>query len=143
MNKKIKLWVFAKMKKMHLIIIVFIISAIIIISALAVISSTKQKENIKDIILTNDTVVFYYGITCPHCKITEQYISDNNLDSKINIVRKEIYNNQANAVELQQVAKKCNIPSDEIGVPFMVYNNFCYLGDEETINLLKQIAGEN
>ena len=128
------------MKKVHLTITIFLISAILVIVTLAVIASNKEKENP---ILNDNAIIFYYGTTCPHCKITEQYITDNSIDSKINIVRKEVYENQANAVALQQAAKQCNLPVDEIGVPFMTYNNSCYMGDEDTINLLKQLTGEN
>jgi len=132
------------MKKVHLTITIFLISAILLIIVLAVVASNKSKENpISNPILDKGTIIFYYGITCPHCKITEQYIIDNNIDSKVTIVRKEIYENQANAMALQQAAKQCNLPLDEIGVPFMIYNNSCYMGDENTIKLLRQVTEEN
>jgi len=128
------------MKKVNLTITIFLISALAVIVVLAIIALDKQKDNL---VLDNNTIFFYYGITCPHCKITEQYITDNNIDSKITIIRKEVYENQANAIALQQAAKQCNLPLDEIGVPFMTYNNSCYMGDEDTIKLLKQFMGEN
>ena len=129
------------MKKIHWIITIFFALALLTIVVLAVIASNKQKEN--PVLNNNDTVIFYYSLTCPHCKITEQYMTDNDIDSKIRIVRKEVSKSQANSIELQQAAKKCNISPDETGVPFMAYKGSCYMGDVDTINLLKQLTGEN
>jgi glutaredoxin len=116
------------------------ISVILVISVLAVISSNKQKETL---LLNNDTIIFYYGITCPHCKIVEQYISDNNINAKLDIIKKEVYENRTNAVELQRTAAVCEIASDEIGVPFMYYDSSCYVGDSDVIELLKRLVGNN
>ena len=128
------------MNKVKKVIIIFIVSAIVLIGLLAIIETGLQK---KSIMQGKGTVVFYYGITCPHCKIVEYYIHNNKIESSIQIMKKEVYENPANALELQQAAKDCNISGDQIGVPFLVYNNSCYIGDADAINLLKQLAGVN
>jgi len=72
--------------------------------------------------------------------MVENYIRDNNIDSILEIKRKEVYRSQANAIELQSRAKECNIESD-LGVPFIYYQGKCYMGKDECIEFLKNAAG--
>lgn len=87
-------------------------------------------------------LILYVGETCPHCKIAEKYIADNNLEEKIPLIEKEVYNNNANSQELTQKAKFCNIQDDKIGVPFLWFYSKadgvnCLIGDQEIINFFE------
>ncbi|MFH1175319.1 MAG: glutaredoxin domain-containing protein [bacterium] len=92
------------------------------------VSKASQEE-----IRIPDDVVLYFGSTCPHCKVVEKFIEENN----INIQTKEIFQNKNNANELRQVAKICKIPDNEIGVPLLWTGTRCLSGDSDIINFLK------
>jgi hypothetical protein len=62
----------------------------------------------KNLPKTNE-VVLYWGEGCPHCENVEAYLKENpQIDSKLKIVRKEVYKNQVNAKDLQLKADICN-----------------------------------
>jgi glutaredoxin len=86
--------------------------------------------------------VFYYGNTCPHCKEVEDWMEENKIEEKLKIVKKEVYDNKANASELFSVAKKCGINSSSIGVPFLyTQEGKCLIGTPDVTNYLKEKAG--
>jgi glutaredoxin len=122
---------FGIMKKILKIIIIFIVFWILVITSLTVIAINKKPE-----------VILYYGISCPHCKNVEKFIEDNKINQKLRIVLKEVWEekNAANAVELQIKAKKCGFKPDGIGVPFLVYGEKCYVGEEEIVSFLTESA---
>ena len=80
----------------------------------------------------------FYGEECPHCKIVEEFMADNNVSEKINITMKESFSNETNAEELISVEKYCKIEPKYFGsVPLLFKDNKCYLGDSEIINFFK------
>jgi len=90
-----------------------------------------------------NTPVFFYGNTCPHCAEVEKWMEENKIDEKINVVKKEVYDNQGNALELTQAAKSCGIPTENIGVPFLYADEKCYVGTPEVTGYLSEKAGLN
>jgi len=86
-------------------------------------------------------IILYYGNTCPHCKEVEEFIAANNIKDKINLVEKEVYQNQKNADELGEAAKKCGLNTDSVGVPFLFAEGKCYIGTPEVISYLSQKVG--
>jgi len=94
-------------------------------------------------------LVLYYGITCPHCKIVEDYIANNGLANKLKIEQKEIFENQANQREMAQNLAACGRQEQgNLYVPmlFDVKNRACYGGKENEgaqpiIEFLKQTGG--
>ena len=87
-------------------------------------------------------IVLFYGDGCPHCALVEQYISENNIESKVQFTKKEVYNNQQNASELTAKAKACGMATDSIGVPFLWDGSSCLVGDQPIIDFFKQKAGK-
>ncbi|MCR4329051.1 MAG: thioredoxin [Candidatus Roizmanbacteria bacterium] len=83
---------------------------------------------------TNQAPIFFYGETCPHCKDVEEWMKENKVEKKISIVKKEVYENRDNAQELTQVAGKCNLPTDTIGVPFLYAEGKCFVGSPDVIS---------
>lgn len=80
-------------------------------------------------------LVFYYGNTCPHCKDVEEWMKQNNVEEKIKVVKKEVYDNRANALELSKVAQKCGLNTNSIGVPFLYTpEGKCLIGTPDIIN---------
>ena len=83
-------------------------------------------------------IILFYGTGCPHCAKVEEYLQANNIESKINIEKKEVYNNKDNANLLAKIAKKCGIKENELGVPFLWTGSECKIGDEDIINFFKE-----
>ena len=112
----------------------FVISALVIVGLYFL--SLSSDNNLPE------GITLYYSFTCPHCKIVEDFMKNNSIESKINITQKEVSLNQANAKELIAAGKVCKIQSDYIGAVPLLYNEgICYLGDVDIINFLKNEVG--
>ena len=87
-------------------------------------------------------IVLFYGQGCPHCKDVEDFIAKNKIDDKVKITRMEVWYNKSNQLTLVQVAQKCGISTDTVGVPFL-YDGVgkCYIGEVDVPNFLKTAAG--
>jgi glutaredoxin len=86
-------------------------------------------------------IILFYGDGCPHCKNVDDFMSQNDILSKIQITQLEVYNDKDNQNILAQVAQKCGIATDQVGVPFLYDGQNCTVGDEPIIDLLKQKTG--
>lgn len=88
----------------------------------------------------SETMILFYGDTCPHCQIVETYIQENGIKNKIQFEEKEVFQNQANAALLQRKAKECHLDLTQgIGVPFFFDGQQCLMGDEPIINYFKAL----
>ncbi|MFH1827008.1 MAG: cytochrome c biogenesis protein [bacterium] len=88
---------------------------------------------------TNSTIYFFYGTGCPHCQLVENYFTENNLYSKYQIEKKEIYFNRDNATFYNQALDKLNFPQSNRGVPAVVIGEKVIIGDRPIIeNLIKE-----
>ena len=87
---------------------------------------------------SSDTPVFFYGNTCPHCADVEAWMKENQIEEKIAIVKKEVYDNRQNSQELTKAAESCGLPTDSIGVPFLYTEGKCLIGTPDIINYLKE-----
>jgi len=83
-------------------------------------------------------IILFYGIGCPHCAKVEDYIKQNQIDSKTSLVQKEVYYNQENAKELGEKAQKCGLMANSVGVPFLWDGKGCIVGDRPIIDFFKQ-----
>jgi len=86
-------------------------------------------------------IILFYGEDCPHCKNVEDFIFQNNLKEKVIFKELEVWHNKDNQNILVQVVQKCNIKTNEVGVPFLYDGANCYIGDKDIINFLKNEAG--
>ncbi|MFH1601656.1 MAG: hypothetical protein ABIB61_01730 [Candidatus Shapirobacteria bacterium] len=93
------------------------------------------------ITVASDALIFFYGNTCPHCEDVEEWMTENKIEEKIQIVKKEVYDNHANSLELTQAAKSCSLPTDSIGVPFLYTpEGECSIGTPDiTAYLISQV----
>lgn len=124
------------MNKAQKVVVGFIIVAILVIAVLFIVKLNQSAIEI------SGNNILYYSFTCPHCKIVEQFIADNNITSKINITQKEVSLNNENANELVAAGKLCKIQNDYIGaVPLLYSGGKCYLGDVDIIDFLKAETG--
>lgn len=112
-------------------IVGLIVIAAIISLILASLATKKPTEEVS-------AMVLFYGETCPHCKIVEQYINENNVRAKIKFQELEVYNNKANAALMVEKAKLCGIEATRgLGVPFFFDGKNCLRGDVEIVNFFK------
>lgn len=82
-------------------------------------------------------LTFFYGVTCPHCQDVEDWLKENNVETKVKIVKKEVYQNQANSLELQKAAQKCGLDTNNIGVPFLfTADSQCLVGTPQITQYL-------
>jgi glutaredoxin len=86
-------------------------------------------------------IILFYGDGCPHCKNVDDFMSQNDILSKIQITQLEVYNDKDNQNILAQVAQKCGIATDQVGVPFLYDGQNCTVGDEPIIDWMKQKTG--
>ena len=87
-------------------------------------------------------IVLFYGQGCPHCKDVDNFITQNKIEEKVKITRLEVWYNKSNQGILAEVAKKCGITADSVGVPFLYDGNGkCYIGEVDVPNFLKTQAG--
>ena len=96
----------------------------------------NNKPEIKDIIL-------FYKDGCPACAAVEDFLKQNDIESKVDFSKLEVYYNKSNANLLLEKAKVCNIPEQDLGVPFIWdnANSRCLIGVQDIINFFKEKAG--
>jgi len=115
---------------------IFIIIAFVILAVVGTLIYLGRNRN-------SNQALFFYGDTCPHCKIVEEYMNNNQTEKTVPMRKFEVYNNPINAQILQDKAKQCGLNDQQIGVPFLWKDGKCYVGEEEIINLFKSITGAN
>lgn len=116
-------------------IIVFLIVIILVIAAIFVVRA-KENELLRSI---ENKIVYFYGEGCPHCENVEEFLKENDVESKIEFEKKEIYSNKANVNLLILAAKKkCGFKENEIGVPLLWNGSGCLVGDIDIIDFFKQ-----
>jgi len=87
-------------------------------------------------------IVEFYGQGCPHCADVDAFVVANNIDQKVKFTKLEVWYNKSNAELLGQVAQKCGITSNSVGVPFLYDGNGkCIIGETDVINFYKNAAG--
>lgn len=107
-------------------------------------SETKQMINGDQSVKENeDKMILFYGITCPHCKVVEKYIADNQIDSNLEIEQKEVYKNQENANLLIQKGQECELGENIGAVPLLWTGSECVIGDQPIIDFLNKKIQEN
>lgn len=116
-----------------------LITGILILIILGLISFVALgSKNNKVASLDDKTPIFFYGNTCPHCADVEKWMKENKVEEKVNIVKKEVYENKQNAKELESAATICKLPTDSIGVPFLYAEGKCYVGSPDVIGYLSE-----
>jgi hypothetical protein len=87
-----------------------------------------------------DGIILFYGEDCPHCKIVDDFVSENKIEEKVQFSHLEVWYSKDNQNILTQVVQKCNIQTNQVGVPFLYDGENCYIGDVDVINFFKNAA---
>lgn len=85
----------------------------------------------------NNRTILFYGDTCPHCKVLEQYMDENKINERMPIEKMEVYSNKDNANLMMEAVNRCFLSQDNVGVPFLWTENKCFVGGEEATNYFK------
>lgn len=103
------------------------------------ISPDSSKESSLSAKLT-DTHEYFWGIGCSHCENMEKFLETWPNKDKLKINKIEVFQNQANSLQLAKRAKSCNLPADNIAVPFLYTpKGECLSGDEAIINYFNSL----
>jgi glutaredoxin len=123
------------MRKIFILIAGAVVSLIIFIIAVFIFQDKQEKFVNFDF---QNKLILFYGRGCPHCANVENFIKENNVKAKILIEEREVYYNEENKNLLINLANKCGISSNKIGVPFLWdgINNECIMGDRQIISFL-------
>ena len=90
----------------------------------------------------DSAIILFYGEECPHCKVVEKYIADNNVKAKVIFSEREVNHDKANASMIVKRQQNCKIDKASVGaVPFLWTAEKCYLGQDEIINFFKDKNG--
>ncbi|MFN4212859.1 MAG: glutaredoxin family protein [Microgenomates group bacterium] len=129
-------------------ILTFSVLLIIIVILGGIVWGSKNKKNNSS--LSNSTItktlesnipIYFYGNTCPHCVEVKKWMRKNKIEEKVKIIKKEVYNNRANAEEMIEAAKRCGLSTENIGVPFLFAEGKCFIGTPDVVSFLAQKAG--
>ena len=131
------------MEKAKKVVIGFFIIAILVIAGLYLIYNAKADGKTITPGYDNQTLLFY-SLTCPHCKIVEAFINENNITKKVNITQLEVSQDSANAKKLIETGNSCKIEQTLIGaVPLLYSEGKCYLGDTPIIEFLNKTVNKS
>lgn len=87
-----------------------------------------------------EVYTFFYGETCPYCHDVITWFEETGVESELNIVRKEVYNNVTNSQQMSLAAQVCGESSG--GVPFLFTpDKECVIGSTPIIDYLSEVAG--
>jgi hypothetical protein len=86
-------------------------------------------------------IILFYGNGCPHCEIVDDFVLQNKIEEKVKFTKLEVWYNKDNQSIISQVAQKCGITADSVGVPFLYDGVKCYEGDIDVINFFKNASG--
>ena len=123
-------------------ILVFWIAVSVVLLVLGAMYVKKQQQTAWTApgVVVPGGMILYYGTTCPHCHVVQKFMNENNLSGRLGVEEKEVYENEDNAAEMVEYAKKCGI-TEKIGIPFLVTNGSCFVGQDECIRFLKSRGG--
>lgn len=121
-----------KQKVVTLLLVVLIAG---LMSLVVIGSNKKEQQNAEQKVaeIKSGDPVYYYGVTCPYCKVVQEWLDENQVLDKVPYTKKEVWNSRQNAAELAKVAASCGINANEIGVPFLFAEEKCLIGAPDII----------
>lgn len=121
------------MKKLNLIIPT---ALLIIVLPIAVWALIKERQIASPPLA--QALTLYYGDGCPHCEVVEEFLTKEDGRNRLELVRKEVYNNTLNQTELLSRAASCKLNTQAVGIPFLWDDGKCLIGDQDIIKSLKE-----
>lgn len=106
-------------------------------------TSKKPTSNIISASNPNTDLILFYGNTCPHCKIVEEFISTNEIDQKLKISQLEVYDDKSNSALFSNLVQEIcqdQLNSEGLPVPFLIdqSDKKCIIGDTPITDYLTE-----
>lgn len=122
-------------------LLIFIIVVILALTGLLVYVQIKSK---KGTTITQGEDLLFYSVSCPHCKNVEDFLKENQAETKIAYQNIEVDFSQANKQLILQKQTSCGYTEENnLGaIPFLYTKDAkCFVGDVEIINYFKKELG--
>jgi len=89
---------------------------------------------------SSSVLTLFYSNSCPHCKDVLTFIDENNLNTKLSLVEKEI-SDKKNNDDLVAAVQDCKLKTSTIALPllFEAASHKCFIGENETMSRLKGV----
>lgn len=122
-----------------------IIAVIIIIVLLGYIFLLSKSSNGSEQISSNpNSLLYFWSVTCPHCKNVEDFLTNWENKDKIVLEKFEISKNENNQKLFIQKSAECKIPQTQIATPLLTTpDGKCLSGDIPIIDYLKSLFPES
>jgi hypothetical protein len=121
--------------------IIIIAGLLVLASAAAFIVASFQGQKSAPTGKNNPSseLILFYSKTCPHCLKVEEFMTQNKIEEKIKIDKKEVSENRDNSFLLGEKAKKCGLNASSLGVPFLWNGSTgqCLIGDADIIKFFQ------
>jgi glutaredoxin len=103
--------------------------------------STSEEFVFDNLPHESEIILYYTNDNCPDCEEIKDWIVQNQADEKIEIIQKEVEQNQENIEQLVAVAQSCGI-KEGLSVPFVYGDGNCLMENSEIINYFENKIGE-
>jgi glutaredoxin len=124
-------------------LLVGLVSILIIIGGVFLLSNDPGDNPQADPPTLPEAYEYYWGEGCPHCANVEEFLNTWENKDKVQVDKKEVYKDQDNINLFQSRVKYCELPNNQVGVPFLFTpEGECVVGDTPIINLFEQLEFE-
>ena len=83
---------------------------------------------------------YFWGDGCSHCANVQAFFDSWDKKDKIQVDKKEVWNNKQNALLMRERANYCHLSQNSLAVPFLFTpQGQCITGDEPIINFFKDL----
>lgn len=111
-------------------------------SVFLVYSLNQPKSITQTRILNKKDFIYFYGVTCPHCKELNKFLEEKGINKKVKYEKLEVFYNEDNAALMKQAAEMCKIEPSGMGVPFILDHGKCVVGTPDAEKLFMEKASK-
>jgi hypothetical protein len=84
------------------------------------VNSTDISTSIDITNIRESSYIYYYGQWCAHCADVDEYLKKTGGYWNLDIIKKEVWSDKANALEMSQAIERLWLNASEVWVPFIV-----------------------
>ena len=86
-------------------------------------------------------IIYYYGEECPHCHDVIKFLDENDIASKVDFAKKEVWHNKENQEKMLEKVAECGLDPETVGVPFLYAKGECLIGTPKVTGFFRVEAG--
>jgi hypothetical protein len=116
-----------------------VVAVIVVVAGLYFLAkSNDSKSTVSNSLPTS--YEYYWGNGCPHCLVVAEFLDGWTGRDKVSIEKKEVWNNQANYLQMQKRAEYCQLDKNSLGVPLLFTpEGKCFVGSQPIIDLFTSL----